>query len=159
MRKLSDYTTDELTRLTTLTEDTLKQGEYGKPSASRIGVALRLEDGQVAFHDGSCRHAQPYAPIRRVTSFTDPTELDPPQADMLAELRRRERPMPNNVEHGGRKVKTWDDRIHTLLDAESAARHQKGWEAEGFEGQFVWAVNARGHILGHYARDWELLDF
>ena len=67
---LSTYTTSELARLVTLNEATMKQGEYAKlPAAARIGVALRLEDGNVAFCDGSYRCAHSYG-VQRFGSLS-----------------------------------------------------------------------------------------
>lgn len=157
MAKLSDYTTDELRRLTTLTGATAKVGEYVLQHGVvelRTDTRLVCDDGSETTVLNSCGGLE-----RRVKSFCDPTELDPPQADMLAELRRRERPMPNNVEHGGRRVRSVNSgKIFTLLTEDSARRQQKGWEADGFRTQYVWAVDGNGRITGNPSDQWELLD-
>jgi len=109
MTRLSDYTTEELERLTTLTFDTMRPGEYVAPRpmvaqlcdvippSIRQSVGFKLSSGEIAGFDGSVAPhttaAQSYALRRRVTSFTDATELDPTQAEMLAELARRKAPV------------------------------------------------------------------
>jgi hypothetical protein len=102
MTKLSDYTTEELTRLTTLSESTARPGEFCR----RVNeTRLRLENGDVTSLEGRVRMALGGKVERRVTSFTDATELDPPQAEMLAELERRKRPVVTNATHAGRRVR------------------------------------------------------
>lgn len=104
-----DYTTDELERLTTLTLRTLKPGEFAACITKPPLAVMRLIDdtcvlanGQRAnigsvYYDHQANETRLLEAIdlrRRVTSFTAPTELDPPQAEMMAELERRRKPQP-----------------------------------------------------------------
>jgi len=92
--RLSDYTTEELERLTTLTEKTAKPGEFVRRITT---TTFRMRDSHVTDENGYTRPASDAdyrGPERRVTSFTDTTQLDPPQAEMLAELARRKAPKP-----------------------------------------------------------------
>lgn len=86
-----DYTTEELERLTTLSEQTAKPGEFCR----RFNITtLRLSDDRQAYKSGSVYVSLGHPLERRVRSFTDATEIDPPQAEMLAELARRKQPQP-----------------------------------------------------------------
>lgn len=101
--QLKDYSTEELERLTTLTEATAKPGEYCR----RWGFTLlRLADGQMSDALGNVASPLVNPLERRVRSFTDPTELDPPQSEMLAELERRWKPVISNKTHAGRHVRS-----------------------------------------------------
>jgi len=89
MADMKDYTTEELKRLTKLTFETMWQGEY-----VNVGVVLLRTDKGVVSAGGNTyaiKNGMMNDPEsnRRVRSFTDLTEIDPPQAAMLAELERR----------------------------------------------------------------------
>lgn len=170
MTNVADYTTEELERLTTLTCDTrqVKPGEFIMVRGNQ-NVFMRTseytddrkklirKDGRFAC---AARGVSAVA-VRRVRSFTDPTELDPPQEAMLAELERRRRPVISNATHAGRKVRiVGGTRVATLLDNVSALRHQRGYEASyHISGcpQYVWAMYNNGYIGGNLAEDWELV--
>lgn len=90
MKDVKDYTTEELERLTTLTPVTARVGEYVLGAGV---VQLRTKD-RVVCSDGSSDTPRAYHWVeRRVHSFANHTELDPPQAEMLAELGRRKQPV------------------------------------------------------------------
>lgn len=93
MKNVRDYTTDELERLTTLSFMTCRPGEYGIANASGV-VMLRGTEYRIVQKNGSISVGGYDKCVRRVTSFTDPTELDPPQAEMAKELERRRKPQP-----------------------------------------------------------------
>jgi len=89
MSDVSTYTTEELKRLTTLTFETMRVMEY-----TMVGPVFMRTDKGVVSHTGTTYDAKNggilnASPNRRVRSFTDLTELDPPQAAMLAEMERR----------------------------------------------------------------------
>lgn len=97
MTRLSDYATEELERLTTLTEATAKPGEFvqhGEFAEAYYRTAARMVDSKGNERPIAMGNYGAILPERRVTSFTDATELDPPQANMLAELARRKAPKP-----------------------------------------------------------------
>ena len=104
MADVANYTTDELKRLSTMDRFTAKPGEFyrTRPEAVYLygAVAMRTDGGTVGasgyYKSDAAMRAMldvfgPSGPVprRRVRSFTDLTEIDPPQADMLAELQRR----------------------------------------------------------------------
>lgn len=164
MTRLSDYTTEELTRLTTLSTAKAKRGEYIRDYDGTVLLRTELvasDYGALVEADGECWSDDGFTDQpRRVTSFTDPTELDPPQTDMLAELERRRRPVVSNAAHAGRRVTTiYGGSPRILLDATSAQRMQKGWEADGYDSQYVWAVYPdTGIVVGNKPDQWQLLD-
>ena len=89
MTDWTKYTTEELERLTTLTFQTMKGGEYVDVGA----IVLRGHNGSLVTADGHIggldRFLNMATANRRVVSFTDTTERDPSQEAMLAELTRR----------------------------------------------------------------------
>lgn len=118
--KLSDYTTEELKRLTTLTEATAKPSEFIRDEAG--GITLRVDNGAVSAKGVHRSYLCKNLKERRVTSFTDPTELDPPQAEMLAELERRERPVLSNATHAGRRVRSGSDETGLIVSPWAARK-------------------------------------
>lgn len=93
MANVNDYTTEELRRLTGLTTSKMRRGEYAASSAFG-GAFLRTDlpldkDGAIVGTNGYGYDGIGDAIRRRVRSFTDPTELDPPVETMRAELERR----------------------------------------------------------------------
>lgn len=161
MSKLADYTTEELKRLTKLSGKSAIPGEY--VCAPHTAHYFVTESYLVSISGGErSRKWNPLTGLRRVTSFTDPTELDPPQAEMVAELERRERrerPALANTTHAGRKVR------HLRFDQEGIIVHRN--VAEAFDK--VWNVSSSTrqlHVLNlrsgdaycWNAQDVELLD-
>ena len=118
---LTTYTTEELERLTTLTIKAAKPGEFCRRNdlthlrlvACGRGVTAK---GIARWCCGASQagHVIDATTIpleRRVVSFVDPTELDPPQEVLLHELRHRQRnrspATPISIAmHGGMKVRS-----------------------------------------------------
>lgn len=138
---VKDYTTEELERLTTLTIDTARPGEFLKirPNAGRDGSYVNrsgegmfiLRNGEQAYLDGSTHipteGALHFSPRRRIRSFTDPTELDPPQDVMLAELKRRKEPPISNATHAGRRVRTTWGREGIIVNMDAKEAFDAKW--------------------------------
>lgn len=89
---LSTYTTSELARLVTLTCATAATEDYIN-FCNTIYLRTVLDAnvvGALVTQSGRCTMAgNNFTPVRRVRSFTDLTEVDPPVDVMLAELERR----------------------------------------------------------------------
>lgn len=105
MTDVKEYSTGELERLVALTEVTAMPGEF--ISTPRWGsLVFRLYNDLVASENGVTFQPGQTTGARRVRSFTDHTELDPPVAEMQAELERRKKPVISNETHGGRRCRT-----------------------------------------------------
>lgn len=103
MALLSDYSTDELKRLSTLRDETSRKGEY--TLCASVGWAtLKTDNDQWVNAQGDTFGPNPAVTRRRVRSFTDLTEIDPPISAMKAEIERRKRPVISNLGHAGRRV-------------------------------------------------------
>lgn len=135
---VKDYTTEELERLTTLHEQCsqVQMGEYvcfcqpeiylrTEAALARMGSLVRSNGAHALLSATSCDL------IRRVRSFTDPTELDPPQEAMLAELKRRKEPPISNATHAGRRVRTTWGREGIIVNMDAKAAFNAKWPYVG----------------------------
>lgn len=160
--RVQEYSTAELERLTTLRFGTCAPGEVAYvPGGFGIFPQLRLTDGRITDADGCVGEAGDFLPVRRVRSLLDATELDPPQAEMLAELARR-RTVISNATHGGRAVVVVGTRARRIVLWKTIADIlQRDYDQR--LGQYdpcilVWVVNPEtGHIDGYVLDALELL--
>ena len=154
--KLSEYSTEELKRLVACE---WRPGEYVQTDSRRHPVLACRERDDLALHCVS-RYGtlgrmcdEVYIGPRRVTSFTDHTPLDPPETEMAAELRRRERPVVSNRTHGRRKA-MMARMAAALLDEVDARLLRTGY---GYNQDVVVGVTADGKVLFESPNNVELL--
>lgn len=163
---VKDYTTEELERLTTLEDGKeVRQGEYvmfGNPLLPPK-VYLRTDKatdthGSLVCSDGALTTmgSVSYWPVRRVRSFTDPTELDPPQEVMLAELKRRKEPRISNATHAGRRVRyVYNGKTGIVASTSLRAAMDAYWPCTAKD-EVAWVCDA-GRVRGCRAAALELL--
>lgn len=157
-----NYTTEELERLTTLHEQCsqVQMGEYvcfcqpeiylrTEAALARMGSLVRSNGAHALLSATSCDL------IRRVRSFTDPTELDPPQEVMLAELKRRKEPPISNATHAGRRVRTIWGREGIIVNMGVKAAFDLKWPTTAGD-EIAW-VGDDGGAYGSPADMLELL--
>lgn len=125
---VTTLTTDDLTRLTTLTLSKAEVGEYVRDVDGEILFRTDLDEsdeGAVVDDKGVTysidTESNPgWAPLRRVVSFTDATEVDPSVSSMAAELRRRT--FITNENSAGRRVEHTVWGPGRILSSTSAAQ-------------------------------------
>jgi len=92
MMDLTTYTTSELERLSALNYKAAKPGEFVINAHADVFFRTNVAEGLGALVDATGRQfneGRLSARVRRVRSFTNLTEVDPPVADMQRELERR----------------------------------------------------------------------
>lgn len=169
---VKDYTTEELERLTTLHEQCsqVQMGEYvcfcqpeiylricqpeiylrTEAALARMGSLVRSNGAHALLSATSCDL------IRRVRSFTDPTELDPPQEAMLAELKRRKEPPISNKTHAGRRVRhVFNGKTGIVASTSLRAAMDAYWPSTA-DDEVAWVCDA-GRAQGCCASQLELL--
>lgn len=162
---VKDYTTEELERLTTLTDMSMRTGEYVINTLDearttrrneRIWLMTQQKDEPKLVQGNGHTGTRTAWPARRVTSFTDPTELDPPQEVMLAELKRRKEPPISNATHAGRRVRyVYNGKTGIVASTSLRAAMDAYWPCTAKD-EVAWVCDA-GRAQGCRAAALELL--